>query len=74
MLAAFFSISLLSVATVSASPLFTGRNVLANVIATCNQLNTVALTFDDGPYQWMDVRFSFFFVFFDLMLRPLVEN
>jgi hypothetical protein len=48
----------LGIALVHASPLssLVRRQALAQVIYSCTVPNTIALTFDDGPYIYLRVR------------------
>jgi len=47
------SILTLLFAFASASPLLEQRQALATVYSTCSRPNAVALTFDDGPHQYL---------------------
>lgn len=38
----------------AATPIANNRRAAASVIASCTKPNTVALTFDDGPFDYTD--------------------
>jgi peptidoglycan/xylan/chitin deacetylase (PgdA/CDA1 family) len=65
---AIIHLSLLATVTlVSAVPLDTQQTVIhlqgvGDIITKCTVPNTVALTFDDGPYYYTTVRRAYFLV------------
>ena len=48
------TIAVAAAATAAASPLANMRRAAAPVISSCTAPNTVAITFDDGPFQYTD--------------------